>query len=184
MKEDRNRWESRYGREIPDFDDPDPLLCENLKLLTSGVALDLASGFGANSLFVAESEYTVHALDISFNALSALNKEARQRGLDVACVVADLDEYPLPKAYYDLVLVFYFYAKALMSPIQDCLKQGGLLLYATYNFRHTSVKPEFNPAYLLPRGGLSPFFPKLEIILEEPESGPSRNVSRFIGRKV
>ncbi|MBM4327930.1 MAG: class I SAM-dependent methyltransferase [Deltaproteobacteria bacterium] len=184
MRKDRDRWESRHNRESPDFDDPDPLLTENRKLLTSGIAVDLASGFGADSLFVAEAGYKVHSLDISFRALSALHGEARQRGLDVSCVVADLDEYALSKAYYDLILVFYFYAKPLMGPIQDCLKRGGLLFYATYNFRHTSVKPEFNPAYLLPPGGLSPFFPKLEIILDEPEAGPDRNVSRFIGRKA
>jgi SAM-dependent methyltransferase len=184
VRKDRDRWESRYTREKPDFDDPDRLLCEHPNLLTSGIALDLASGFGANSLFVAETGYKVHAVDISINALSALNKEARRRDLNVSCLVADLDQYPLPSDYYDLALVFYFYAKSLLNPIQDCLKQGALLFYATYNFRHTSVKPEFNPVYLVPRGGLSPFFPKLEIILDEPEAGPNRNVSRFIGRKA
>jgi SAM-dependent methyltransferase len=143
----------------------------------------LASGHGGNALFVAELGYTVHALDISFAALSALRSEARTRGIDLQSVVADLDYFPLPRERYDLVMVFYFFAPALMAAIGDALKQGGLLFYATFNHRHTSVKPGFKPEYLVPPGGLAKFFMGFDIVLDEPDWGPEENISRFIARK-
>jgi tellurite methyltransferase len=183
VRADLEKWETRYSRCERNWDAPDPFLRENKRLLTSGRALDVACGRASNSLFVAKAGYSVHAVDISFHALTALQEEARNRHLDVSCFVTDLDYYRLPRSYYDLVMVFYFYAEPLMMPIADALTGGGLLVYATYNFRHTSVKPGFNPAYLAPARGLSQVVPGLEIIEEQPDAGEKRNISQLIARK-
>jgi len=162
---------------------PDPLLVAHRDLLTSGRALDLACGYGAASLFVARLGYTVHAIDVSFPALSRLRQEAMTERLPVLCVLADLDNFPLPERFYDLVMVFSFFSPALTSSIVSCLKDDGLLFYSTFNYQHTSVKPGFNPAYLVPAGGLAPFFPELYIIVNEPDAGHERNLSRLVARK-
>lgn len=183
MKNDRSRWNSRYAREDPGETVPDSLLLEYEHLLVGGRALDLACGFGADSLFVARRGYVVDAVDISVVALSVLKTRAVDAGLTVRCVVADLDAFPLSKALYDLVMVFYFFAPGLMSAAEGALKTGGLLFYATFNHRHTSVHPGFNPDYLVPPGGLAPFFSQSEILVDEPDGGVHGNISRLIARR-
>ncbi|MBM3301746.1 MAG: hypothetical protein FJY85_17570 [Deltaproteobacteria bacterium] len=84
---------------------------------------------------------------------------------------------------YDLVVVFYFYSPSVVPSIKAALKRGGLLFYCTYNWRHTSVRPEFNKAYLVQPGGLMSHFLDLEILLNESEAGDHGNVSRLIARK-
>lgn len=183
MKRDRERWERRYaggGRPIPGAD---PLLVEHSGILIGGRAVDIACGLGANALFVAERGYEVDAVDISFTALRGLDREAKRRGVPVRPILADLDFFPLPKDVYHLVLVFAYFSPELMPAIQDSLRPGGLLFYATYNHRHTSVHPGFNPKYLVPPGGLAGYLPGLNMVLDEPDAGDEANISRLIGRK-
>jgi tellurite methyltransferase len=183
LKCDREKWDDRYARHERGLRRVDSFLEGHRHLLTSGMALDLAAGYGGNALFAAALGYTVHAVDISLRALSVLKAEAESQRRDLQCIVADLDYFPLPKGRYDLAMVFYFYDTALMASISDCLRQGGLLFYATYNHRHRSLKPDFCPDYLVPPGGLTGFFPELSILVDEPEAGRDRNISRLIARK-
>ncbi len=184
LKKDREKWDQRYLEDKGAPFSPDPWLVEHANLLESGRCLDLACGRGANSLFVAERGYAVHAVDISLTALLELQKEANRWKLDVQCIVMDLDYCSLPVRFYDLVLVFYFFNPKLMKAISACLKPGGLTLYSTYNHGHTSVKPGFNPAYLVPPPGLAPYFTQFEILVNEPEAGKDGNITRIIGRKL
>jgi len=183
LKRDREKWDQRYSEEQGPPFSPDPWLVEHANLLESGRCLDLACGRGGNSLFVAERGYSVHAIDISLAALLELQNEANRRNLDVQSIVMDLDYCSLPVESYDLVLVFYFFDPRLMDAIRACLKPRGLIIYATYNHRHTSVRPGFNPAYLVPPSGLVPYFPDFEILLSEPYAGESGNITRMLGRK-
>lgn len=183
MKTDREKWDRRYDQKDHGLPVPDPLLVTYKSLLGSGRALDLACGQGASSLFVARLGYTVDAVDVSFKALTRLRSEAVRHHLPVNCAVADLDDFPLPTALYDLVMVFSFFSLSIISPIRECLKSGGILFYSTFNHRHTSIKPGFNPAYLVPPGGLGQFFPEFDMIVNELDAGDERNLSRLIARK-
>lgn len=183
MISDSKRWDSRYLSEGDHFPDPDAFLVEHSHLLAGGRALYPACGLGANALFLAERGYQVDATDISFVALGRLLRESVERNLAVRVFVADLDYFPLPKGLYDVVLVFNFFSPDLITAIKATLKRGGLIFYSTFNFRHTSIKPGFNPEYLVPRGGLFPYFRELDILVDEPEAGETRNLSRLIARR-
>jgi tellurite methyltransferase len=189
LRGDRTKWDriydaNRYDPCERDRFRPDQLLTEHESLLSGGLAFDLACGYGGNALFAAARGYTVHAVDISFTALAVLQKEAIHRDLDVQCVLADLDRFSLPMGHYDLVLILTFFAPQLMPAVAASLKPGGLLFSSTFNHRHTSVKPGFNPKYLVPRGGLAKFFPEFAILLDEPDAGDRANLSRVIARKA
>lgn len=183
MKEDRSRWNAKYSSNRDKFPGPDPFLVQRADLLSPGRALYPACGLGADALFLAERGYRVDATDISFAALSRLRDEAARRGLRVSVFLADLDYYPLPQNRYDLVLIFYFFSPVLIPSFKAALKDGGMIVYATYNQRHISVRPEFNPNYLTPPGGLSPYFSDFDILVSEPEAGELGNLSRLVGRK-
>ena len=184
MISDREKWNQRYAHESGDIPAPDPFLVQHSELLKSGRALDVACGRGGNAIFLAESGYAVDAMDISDIALSRLQAYAEKRGLNIRCVVADLDYLALPKQLYDLMVVFYFFSEPLLPSLKDALKQDGLLFYATYNKRHTSVQPGFNPDYLIEPEALTRYFRDFEVLVNEPETGAERNVSRLVGRKI
>jgi len=183
VRSDREKWDARYGREKTALPPPDEFLVDNASLLGAGRALDVACGRGASSLFLAKRGFSVDAVDISHAALSRLLTEARHVGASVRPFVADLDYYPLPREIYDLVTVFYFFSPRLIPALKASLRTGGLILYGTYNHRHTSVKPGFNEAYLVPKGGLSPHFSEFDIVVSEDEAGPSRNICRLAAVK-
>lgn len=181
MNSDREKWDRRYADLEGGIGEPDRFLADHLGLARTGLALDLAAGLGANSLYAAQQGYSVHAVDISFPAMSALR--ARSGDLPVQCVVSDLDYYPIPPNAYNLVMVFRFYSAALAPAIEKALAPDGLLIYSTYNQRHKSVKPHFDPAYLAPAEGLRALFPDLDALLDEPEACEDRNMARLIARK-
>jgi tellurite methyltransferase len=183
LRNDREKWNRRYAGEPTDIPTPDPFLVQHSDLLRSGRALDIACGRGGNAIFLAEAGYAVDAIDISDIALSKLQVYADQRRLNIRCVVADLDYFTLPKECYDLVVVFYFFSEPRLPSIMDALKRDGLLFYATYNMRHTSVQPGFNPDYLVEPETLGSYFSNFEILISEPDAGEERNISRLVGRK-
>lgn len=182
LKADQEKWNHRYEREHH-IDSPDEFLVSHASMLGTGLALDIACGLGANSIFLAERGYSVHAVDISYNALLKLHREAVFRNLPIQPVVADLDYFSLPPLNYSLIIVFYFFSRDLMPRIVAALKKGGLLFYATYNTRHLSVRPEFNKDYLIQPDELVQYFSGFDILVHEPDAGEKRNISRVLARK-
>lgn len=167
-----------------DYPEPDNLLVSKKDLVNGGMAVDAACGQGANSIFLAEQGCEVHSIDISIKALFRLQERAREKKLKVSCVAVDLDNHTLPENFYDIAAVFYFYSKALIDGLTSSLKSGGLIFYATFNERHTSVRPEFNPAYLVsPTEFRSLFESCFEIIYYKPHAGEAGNIVQLVGRK-
>ncbi len=183
MKHDKLRWNARYSENTEAYPSPDNFLTEQTELFHGGRALDLACGLGANSIYLARNGYWVDSIDISESAIRRLQDRTRSLGLNLGLVVADTDHFPLPANIYDLIVVFYFFSDLVIPRITNALKQGGLIVYCTFNFLHNSVKPDFNQQYLVPRGGLAPFFPDMQVIVDEPEAGEASNLSRLIARK-
>lgn len=183
MIKDKVRWEARYkSGESTDYE-PDELIVENKDLLKSGFGADLACGNGRNGFYLAKLGYEMICVDISQEALKSLNKKALMEQLPVYPVVADLDYFPLPWSGFDLIAVFYFYDPYLMESIYYSLKPGGILFYSTYNEDHTSVKPGFNPDYLIPKGALEHYFSDFNIVRSDDNAGPRGNISQIIAIK-
>jgi SAM-dependent methyltransferase len=149
------RWDRKYSAgEGPAHYEPNPFLVENRHLLTGERALDVASGFGGNALYLASLGYRVDAVDVSGVALQRAQAEAMRRGLRIQWVQADLDRWWLPPARYDLILVFFYLNRDLMRQMAIALQPGGLLFQANRNRRFLEVRPDFNLDYLLEPGEL------------------------------
>ncbi|HEY7745713.1 MAG TPA: methyltransferase domain-containing protein, partial [Desulfuromonadales bacterium] len=99
MNDSRTAWNSRWRDKADDSWEPDPWLVKIRPLLPVGRALDIASGRGRNSLYLAELGLSVTAVDVSDEALAQLGREAARRHLPVETRCVDLEAKPqLPGA--------------------------------------------------------------------------------------
>ncbi len=136
-----------------------------------GPVADLACGRGRHALPGAAQGLPMIAVDRNLEFLCALRETARQRGLSIAALQADLegsDGIPLRSHSCGAILVFRFLFRPLAPAIEAALAPGGLLLYETFTRAraHPGVGPR-NPEFLLEPGELRSLFPGLEILAYE-----------------
>ncbi len=182
MQGDRERWDRKYlsgDGGVHKRGEPE-LVAHREILPCSGLALELACGKGSNALYLASLGYDVVAADISIQGLKICLQEARRTGLQLLPVVLDLDQYPLPHGQFELISVVRYLNRALFNPLIDALRPGGLLFYKTFNLRHLSDQPNFNPAYVLEDGELRASLSALDILAQS-DLGPS---SYVLGRRI
>jgi tellurite methyltransferase len=156
---DRHGWDLKY-HETPYDRHPSTFLVEVLASLPKGRALDIATGSGANAVFLAEKGFDVEALDWSIFAL----RQLRSRRPGVGCIACDLTRYPLPRDRYDVVVCFRFLDRALWPHFSNALRTGGALVYETFTLRHREQLPDFPSKYCLEEGELrGAFAPNLRL---------------------
>jgi ubiquinone/menaquinone biosynthesis C-methylase UbiE len=140
---DRDAWDSRY-RAAPGLvwtAEPNRFVVQELAGLPPGRALDLAAGEGRNAVWLAERGWRVTAIDFSSLAVERGRELARQRGVDVGWIVADVRHHPLPKAAFDLVLVAYLQLPAadlatVLTRAADALAPSGTVLVVGHDRRN------------------------------------------------
>jgi len=166
------------------------VLTENSFLLpTTGTALDLACGLGANAVFLAGLGLAVTAWDISSVAIDKLTTYAAQQGLNInACqekIVAD----SFNECCFDVIVVSRFLDRTLSDAIIGALKPDGLLFYQTFTQEKVIPKRPNNPGYLLAENELLALFSPLRVVFyrENALIGKQlqglRNEAQFIGQK-
>lgn len=148
---DAVKWNARYAEPGDSSEEiPIPFLVESLDQLGSGKALVLAAGRGRNAVFLAEQGFDVTALDVSEKGLEQCQALAEARGVRLKTVAADLDDFDLGKANYDLITMIYFYQPSLFPGVRRALKAGGHFLFQTFSTEHAEVGTfgPRNPAFL------------------------------------
>jgi SAM-dependent methyltransferase len=184
----RKHWEEKYaGRGTAPLAPPSPFVRESLASLPPGRALDLASGDGRHALLLAANGYRVDAIDIAAAGLQRARAVARRRGLDIAVVQADLEEYPLPRERYDVVLNLHYLQRSLWPRIKRALRPGGVVLAETFLVDQARHGHPRNPAFLLSHGELRAAFADFEIVHHEegllPSGDGRAHLARLIARK-
>ncbi len=125
-----------------------PVVRLALKYVKSGSALDLGSGIGRHSLFLAKKGFKVTAVDNRSEGLTALKELARLQKLPVKVVKADVTTY-IPKKKYDVILstmvhhfIPYKAQKEAIAVMQAATKKSGLNVFASYSDKNPkSVRP-------------------------------------------
>ena len=145
---DKEKWDAKYR--IPEHTtvkEPCEWLSENANFLNrKGSALDIASGDGRNSIFVAEKGYQTLAIDISAVGLDRTRALAKEKNVTIETRVVDLDNWEFEKNAFDLVLCFNFLDRRIFSEIKDTLKPGGLIFYETFTIdylKYSNFKREW-----------------------------------------
>ncbi len=114
---------------------PNPRLMKLSDYLSGGRALDLACGLGGNSLFLAQKNYRVQAMDLSDVAIAFIQDQAEKKGLSLDAQVADLtglNPFNWQNQSFDIIVMTYYLDRNLFPLIKDILKKDGYLFMETY----------------------------------------------------
>ena len=189
MNPEIEKWQSRYHA-IDEVIEPrgEPELIRNQYHLNgSGKASELASGKGANALYLASLGYEVTAIDCSERVLENTQISARNHGLTLSTEVINLREPWNPKNQFALISMIRFLDRNLLTALPEHLKTGGLLFVKTFNQNWLKKKPGFNPDYVLQLGELTEMYSALECIDSNEETvhtDSNLTSSYFLGRKI
>ena len=127
---ERIDWAERWaGGDYQGRSAPSLLIVHWADRLPTGRALDLACGNGRNALYLAERGFDVDAVDIAQPALKLVQDTARERGLAVNTILADLDNHTLPAETYDLITTSFYLNRSLIPGMRNALKPGGFVLH-------------------------------------------------------
>jgi tellurite methyltransferase len=185
-----NKWNHIYSQPGHECYTAVEVLTENDFLLpATGIALDLASGLGANAIFLAELGLAVTAWDISVVAIDKLTAYAVQQGLNINACQEKIMADSFTECSFDVIVVSRFLDRTLSDAIIGALKPDGLLFYQTFTREKTSRKPPNNPDYLLTENELLALFSPLRVVFyrENALIGEQlrglRNEAQFVGQK-
>ena len=164
---DKTKWDKKYQNkpQLLEFRDASAQLIDALKSIPRGEALDLACGTGRNSLYLAQNNFEVDALDIAQVALDTLTQDAQR--LDVTHLIhstlTDLDNYT-PEKQYDLIVMCNFLDRSLLQKTKDSLRSGGFYFVETYMLDASNEKENSDKNNLLEKKELQKIFRDFEII--------------------
>jgi len=158
-------------------------------LPVQGLALDLASGLGANALFLAQHNLQTHAWDISSVAIEKLNAAAKSLDLNLNTEIRDVVARPPEENSFDVIVVSHFLDRQIMPNIIAALRKNGLLFYQTFTKLRVQETGPSSDKYRLGKNELLDLCKDLDVIVyrEEglignTESG-FRNEALFIGQR-
>ena len=167
------RWDERYDRDMYIYGkEPAAFLKQKISGLKKGKTLVLAMGEGRNAVYLAQNGFDVTGVDISEVAIEKCNKLARERNTTVNAVVADLTDYDMGEAQFDLITKLYYYDPSIFPQIIDALKPGGMFILEQFSidhlkYRETSGFGPRNPDYLIKPNELLEHFKSLRILYYE-----------------
>lgn len=122
-------------------------------------------GEGRNALYLAAQGYRVTGIDISYPAVAKCLRQARQKGLVIGGIVADLERFPIKENEYDLMVNFYYLQRDLIPQIKAGLKPGGMVVFETYTQEQTRYGHPLNPDYLLKPNELLDLFRGMRVLV-------------------
>lgn len=146
-------------RSCHDVEQPSAVLVRHRDRLPKGKALDVAMGYGRHARYLAEAGWEVDGIERDPEAIASVGADARQRGLPIRTIQADLETHRLPIAAYDLVVCFFYLDRALIPQLRETLKPGGVIVYETFTIenQHRFGKPGRTEFCLQPNELLSLF---------------------------
>lgn len=162
----KEKWNKIYDQHDSAGMQPAKILSDYEFLLPNkGTALDLACGFGVNSIYLAKRGLDVHAWDISEKAIKRLDMVVKEKCINIKTEVRDVLECPPKKNSFDVICISYFLERKITQKIISALKQNGLLFYQTFIHEKVSMHGPNNPNYRLGENELLNLFSALHVLV-------------------
>jgi len=185
MEEDRKRWNKRFSERNLTPPRTPGFVSTYLDHLAPGTVLDVASGDGAVSLFLAKKGFEVTACDISDVALQRLADFAERQDLRIKIVRDDLDSPQVLPALpqFDNILIAHFKPKnQSWNLFSSLLKPGGSLIISTFNLQHHHAK-NFSRRFCLEHNELTNISDSLQLVHYESVVRDGDHMDDYIFRK-
>ena len=131
-------WDQRYAADGYFYGtEPNDFLRAEVGRLPRGDVLCIGDGEGRNGVWLAQQGYTVTSVDLSAVGLEKAQALAKQRGVKLTTVVADLATFDLGRArWHAVVSIFCHLPSALRrdvyARILKALRPGGVVLLESY----------------------------------------------------
>ena len=131
-------WETRYDTDAYVYGtDPNDFLRASVAQLPTGAALCLAEGEGRNAVFLAESGFEVHSVDLTEAGVAKTRRLARDRGVQVHASVGDLSTFDIGVERWDLIVSIFAHMpptvrRDLHRRTVAALKPRGVLVLEAY----------------------------------------------------
>lgn len=132
-------WDSRYqGSAYAYGTEPNDYLRAQMALIPKGGrVLCLADGEGRNSVFLADNGFQVTAVELSSEGIEKAKRLARQRGVTVTFIEADVNDVEIKPAGWDAIVSIFLHLprklrQGLHQRILQGLAPGGVYLYEAY----------------------------------------------------
>lgn len=138
---------------------PEKVVSDITKYKSSGAVLELGSGEGRNSLFLAEQGFDVTAQDISEVGLEKLKALAEEKGFKIKTEVKDITESHSTRNYDVHVCTYVLHhlprevALSIIRQMKNHTLEGGLNAISTFTqrgdfFKDNPDTPDFYPKTL------------------------------------
>lgn len=168
-------WDEEYKAEEYVFGkEPNAFLVDCLPSVRVGKALCLGEGEGRNAVYLARQGFDVTAVDISPNGLKKAQKLARQNGVRLNTVLADVQDYRIEADAWDLIIIFFMHLPAVTRAILHArvvagLHPGGVYIlegFSQFQIGRDGVGPR-DPDLILNLGDLKTELEGLELRVAE-----------------
>jgi SAM-dependent methyltransferase len=166
-------WDQRYAGEAFMYGTaPNDFLQERVGALPpGGRVLCLAEGEGRNAVFLAQRGFQVTGVDSSRVGLEKAQRLARERGVSLETIVADLRDFELGEARWDAIVSIWCHLppdlRAGLHPrLLAALAPGGVLLLEHYHPRQLEYRTGGPPdaTLLVTRDELQRDFASLKVL--------------------
>ncbi len=182
----KGHWDTIYNTRGYVFGrEPAPFLRDHLSLLPPGKVLDIAMGEGRNAVFLAKKGFDVEGVDISEVAIRKAKRLARDNGVQIRTVAADLNSYSIRPGAYDVILNINYLQRSLVPGIKKGLKKGGVVVYenATVEQLQNPSGQQASRDFLLEKGELRELFKDFEILVFRETNDGKEALASLIARK-
>ncbi len=134
------------------------------KATINKIVLDLACGYGRNSIFLSNKGYKVISVDLNFSCLSSFSKK---NILKIQSDIENSHTWPFGQNSFDLVVVTNFLNRMIFANIRKVIKKNGYLIYETFGEGHEKFGKPKNKDYLLEEGELLKLTKKMQLVCYE-----------------
>jgi SAM-dependent methyltransferase len=142
-----NMWHQRFGdKEYYYGKAPNDFLKEAAKHIPeSSTVVSLGEGEGRNAVFLAEQGHQVTAVDIALSGIEKTQALAKERGVEVTTVHADLTDYSLESGAWGAAINIFCHMHKSERPafyqmIKQGLKSGGVVIFECYTTKQPAYK--------------------------------------------
>lgn len=182
--EESHKWNEKYAKREIILKNPEDFIVQNYNNLKKGSILDLASGDGRNSIFLAKKGFSVTAVDYSKEALKRISYFALNENLNIKTKCLNLskkESFSLIGTFDNIIINYYKVEDSLISSVEKILNTDGILIYCTFNIKQ-HLENGFDKDFCLkPRELLSKF--SLNLLKYESFNLEKRYVDAYIFKK-